>query len=133
MGGGFPKSLILFDEILSKGFNALYFIGGLSRHLRNLLVCKDSTTLKLLEMAPALVEKYKVQSGKCSFKFLYDALAATVKCEADYRQSNNQRLLVEFLLIKFKVEYRWYFVQTNTCHAHLVNGFASSPAKLRYV
>ena len=100
LGGGFPKSLILFDEILSKGFNALYFIGGLSRHLRNLLVCKDSTTLKLLEMAPALVEKYKVQSGKCSFKFLYDALAATVKCEADYRQSNNQRLLVEFLLIK---------------------------------
>ena len=100
LGGGFPKSLILFDEVLSKGFNALYFIGGLSSHLRNLLVCKDSTTLKLLEMAPALVEKYKVQSGKCSFKFLYDALAATVKCEADYRQSNNQRLLVEFLLIK---------------------------------
>ena len=100
LSGGFPKSLLLFDEVLSKGFNALYFISGLSRHLRNLLVCKDSTTLKLLEMAPALVEKYKVQSGKCPFKFLYEALAATVKCEADYRQSNSQRLLVEFLLIK---------------------------------
>ena len=98
--GSFHKVLLLFDEVLSKGFNALYFISGLSSHLRNLLVCKDSSTLKLLEMAPALVEKYKGQSNRCPFKFLYDALAATVKCEADYKLSNNQRLLVEFLLIK---------------------------------
>lgn len=98
--GSFHKALLLFDEVLSKGFNALYFISGLSSHLRNLLVCKDSSTLKLLEMAPALVDKYKGQSNRCSFKFLYDALAATVKCEADYKLSNNQRLLVEFLLIK---------------------------------
>ena len=100
LGGNFAKALLLFDEVLSKGFNALYFIGGLSRHLRNLLVCKDSSTLKLLEMAPTLVDKYKVQCERCSFKFLYDSLAATVKCEADYRASNNQRLLVEFLLIR---------------------------------
>ncbi len=100
LSGSFQKSLLLFDEVLSKGFNALYFISGLSRHLRNLLVSKDSSTLKLLELAPALIEKYRNQCGKCSFKFLYEALAATVKCEADYRLSNNQRLLVEFLLIK---------------------------------
>ena len=100
LGGNFAKALLLFDEVLSKGFNALYFIGGLSRHLRNLLVCKDSSTLKLLEMAPTLVDKYKVQCERCSFKFLYDSLAATVKCEADYRASNNQRLIVEFLLIR---------------------------------
>ncbi len=100
LGGNFAKALLLFDEVLSKGFNALYFIGGLSRHLRNLLVCKDSSTLKLLEMAPTLVDKYKVQCERCSFKFLYESLAATVKCEADYRASNNQRLLVEFLLIR---------------------------------
>lgn len=100
LSGNFAKSLLLFDEVLSKGFNALYFIGGLSRHLRNLLVCKDSSTLKLLEMAPTLVEKYKGQSSRCGFKFLYDALASSVKCEADYRLSNNQRLLVEFLLVR---------------------------------
>ena len=58
LGGNFAKALLLFDEVLSKGFNALYFIGGLSSHLRNLLVCKDSSTLKLLEMSPALMEKY---------------------------------------------------------------------------
>ena len=98
--GNFSKSLLLFDEILSKGFNALYFIGGLGNHLRNLLVCKDVSTLKLLEMAPALVERYRMQGEKCSVKFLYEALANTSKCESDYRQSSNQRLLVEFLLVK---------------------------------
>ncbi|MEG1484393.1 MAG: DNA polymerase III subunit gamma/tau [Bacteroidales bacterium] len=100
LAGNFAKSLLLFDEILSNGFNALYFISGLGSHLRNLLICKDSTTLKLLEMAPAIVEKYVAQSKKCSIKFLYESLAATTKCEADYRLSNNQRLLVEFLLVK---------------------------------
>lgn len=100
LNGNFAKSMLLFDEVLSKGFNALYFIGGLSSHLRNLLVCKDSSTLKLLEMSPSLVEKYKSQSSRCPFKFIYDALACTTKCESDYRLSNNQRLLVEFMLVK---------------------------------
>ena len=98
--GDFPRSLLLFDEILSKGFNALYFISGLSGHLRNLLVCKDASTLKLLEMAPSLAEKYREQSGRCSVKFLFDALALTTRCESEYRNSNNQRLLAEFLLIR---------------------------------
>lgn len=100
LAGNFAKALLLFDEILSKGFNALYFITGLSSHLRNLLVCKDSATSGLLEMSPALTDKYILQSGKCSVRFLYEALSATTKCEADYRLSNNQRLLVEFLLIR---------------------------------
>ena len=98
--GNFAKSLLLFDEVLSKGFNALYFIGGLGNHLRNLLVCKDTSTLKLLEMAPAVAERYRLQSGKCSLKFLYEALGNTTKCESEYRGSSNQRLLVEFLLVK---------------------------------
>lgn len=98
--GNFAKSLLLFDEILSKGFNALYFITGLSSHLRNLLVCKDASTEKLLEMAPALAQRYKDQSAKMSVRYIYEALGHTVKCESDYRASSNQRLLVEFLLVK---------------------------------
>ena len=98
--GNFANSLLLFDEILSKGFNALYFIGGLSSHLRNLLVCKDVATEKLLEMAPALAQRYKDQSSKLPVRFLYEALGHTTKCESDYRNSSNQRLLVEFLLVR---------------------------------
>ena len=100
LAGNFSKSLLLFDEILSKGFNALYFITGLGNHLRNLLVCKDASTLKLLEMAPAVAERYRQQSGSCSVKFLYEALGNTTKCESEYKLSSNQRLLVEFLLVK---------------------------------
>ena len=98
--GNFSKSLLLFDEILSKGFNALYFVGGLSNHLRNLLVCQDTSTHKLLDMAPTVAQRYKQQSAKCSLRFLYEALGHTTKCESEYRQSGNQRLLVEFLLVK---------------------------------
>ena len=100
LSGNFAKSLLLFDEILSKGFNALYFITGLSSHLRNLLVCKDASTEKLLEMAPALAQRYRDQSAKMSVRYIYEALGHTVKCESDYRGSSNQRLLVEFLLVK---------------------------------
>ena len=98
--GNFAKSLLLFDEILSKGFNALYFVGGLGNHLRNLLVCKNASTFRLLEMAPSVAERYRMQSANCSVKFLYEALGNTTKCESEYRQSSNQRLLVEFMLVK---------------------------------
>lgn len=98
--GDFPKSLLLFDQILSKGFNALYFVGGLSSHLRNLAVCKDVSTMKLLEVSPSLEERYVAQSKECSFRFLYEALSHTVKCESEYKTSGNQRLLVEFMLMK---------------------------------
>lgn len=98
--GDFPKSLLLFDQILSKGFNALYFVGGLSSHLRNLAVCKDVSTMKLLEVSPSLEERYVAQSKECSFRFLYEALSHTVKCESEYKASGNQRLLVEFMLMK---------------------------------
>ena len=101
LAGNFAKSLLLFDEILSKGFNALYFIGGLGTHLRNLLVCKDTSTHNLLDMSPSVAERYKLQGTKCSLRFLYEALGHTTKCESEYRQSGNQRLLVEFLLVKF--------------------------------
>ncbi len=100
LAGQYTKTLLLFDEILTKGFNAFYFISGLGSHIRNLLVCKDAPAIKMIEAAPNVVEKYKMQSAKCSIPFLYEALSATTKCEADYRLSNNQRLLVEFLLIK---------------------------------
>ena len=40
LSGQYNKSLLLFNEILSKGFNAFYFISGLGSHIRNLLVCK---------------------------------------------------------------------------------------------
>jgi len=94
------EALLIFDEILSKGFNALHFIGGLSTHFRDLLICKERSTIKLLELAPGVVERYKEQSGRCSLNFLYDALNITTSCEAGYKLSGNQRLHIEFALLR---------------------------------
>ncbi|GAB1473001.1 hypothetical protein MASR2M69_04420 [Bacteroidota bacterium] len=98
--GKHPEALLIFDEILTKGFNALHFIGGLSTHFRDLLVCKDKNTLPLLELAPSFIEKYKEQSALCSLQFLYDALGITSACEAGYKASGHQRLHIEIALIR---------------------------------
>ncbi len=100
LSGNFNKSFLLFDEILIKGFNALYFLNGLGSHLRNLLLSKDISTEKLLEVSPDIAQRYNEQGARCPISFLYEALGYTTKCEADYRFSNNQRLLVEFHLMR---------------------------------
>ena len=98
--GDFAAAFLTFDEILSKGFNALHFISGLSNHFRDLLVCKHDASQSLLELAPSIAQKYRELSVKCSADFLYEALSATTDCEASYRQSGNPRLLIEFALLK---------------------------------
>lgn len=98
--GDYMSSLLLFDEILSKGFNALYFISGLSSHLRDLLVCKQSEGSALLSLPPGIIGRYREQAGRCSVKFIFNSLNITMNCEASYRQSGNQRLLVEFALMR---------------------------------
>ena len=100
LAGDFASALVLFDEILSKGFNALHFISGLSSHLRDLIVCKVSTSRSLLEMAPTIAAKYDQYSTRCPMGFLYQALDVTTACEASYKASGNPRLLIEFALIK---------------------------------
>ena len=98
--GEYSESLLIFDEILSKGFNSLHFIGGLSTHFRDLLISKDKSTAKLLELAPSVIDRYKEQSDLCSLNFLYDALSITSACEAGYKASGHQRLHIEFALLK---------------------------------
>ncbi len=96
----YTSSLLLFDEILSKGFNALHFISGLSSHLRDLLVCKNNASKTLLSLPPTLTAKYRKEAENCSLSFIYEALSITTACEAAYKQSGNQRLLIEFALLK---------------------------------
>ncbi|MDR2585511.1 MAG: DNA polymerase III subunit gamma/tau [Prevotellaceae bacterium] len=94
------NALTVFDEILFKGFNALYFVAGLSSHFRDLLVSKNSATLPLLEMSPALASKYGEQAAQCSFAFLYESLRICAACESGYKSSGNARLHIELTLIR---------------------------------
>ncbi len=93
-------ALLLFDEVLSKGFNALHFITALSSHLRDLIVSRTAGLEALLDLPESLKERYREQSSRCELQFLYNALEATTQCEAGFRASTNQRLHIEFTLMK---------------------------------
>jgi len=98
--GDYISSLLVLDEVLSKGFNALHFVSGLSSHIRDLMVCRSGGADMLLELPDTLKQRYREQTGRCGVRFLYQALSVTTTCEAGYRQSGNQRLLIEFALMK---------------------------------
>jgi DNA polymerase-3 subunit gamma/tau len=93
-------TLLLFDEILAKGFDGSHFISGLSEHFRNLLVSKDTTTLKLLEVSEGIKAKYLQQSQASSVSFLLSAMSIANQCDLSYKLSKNQRLQVELALLK---------------------------------
>ncbi|RYY34574.1 MAG: DNA polymerase III subunit gamma/tau [Sphingobacteriaceae bacterium] len=94
------KTLLLFDEILSKGFDGAHFISGLSEHFRNLLVGKDASTLKLLEVSEGIRSRYLQQSQAAPVSFLLSALNIANQCDLNYKLSKNQRLQVELALLK---------------------------------
>ena len=98
--GDYPTALITFDEILTKGFNALHFVAALSSHIRDLIVSRSGGLEALLELPDSLKVRYKEQAGKCPLQFLYDALNITTQCESGYRASVNPRLHIEFALMR---------------------------------
>ncbi len=100
LSGDYASALLIFDEVLSKGFNAQYFVSALSSHLRDLIVSRTAGLESLLDLPESLRRRYGEQAARCPLQFLYEALNLTAQCEAAYRASLNQRLHVEFTLMK---------------------------------
>lgn len=100
LANDYGSALLEFDNVLSKGFNALYFVASLSSHFRNLMVAKNGALDALLEFPDSLKLKYKEQADRCPIQFLYDALSVTSQCESGYKESINPRLHIEFALMK---------------------------------
>ncbi|GAB1414991.1 DNA polymerase III subunit gamma/tau [Paludibacter sp.] len=94
------NSLLIFNEVLNKGFDAHHFVTGLSTHFRDLLVCKDPQTLVLMEVGADIGKKYQEQAKLCPVDFLFQALKINNDCDLNYRASQNKRLLVELTLIR---------------------------------
>ena len=92
--------MVLLNGIINKGFDGGLLIAGLARHTRNVLMAKDESTLKLLEVGERQRERYQEQAKKCDSSFLYQALRLMNQCDINYRQSGNKRLLVELTLIE---------------------------------
>jgi DNA polymerase-3 subunit gamma/tau len=100
LAGDVRHCLLLLNEILEKGFDGQNVINGLATHFRDLLVCKDPTTLVLFEVGSSIRDRYKETAEKCPVKILYDAISLTNQCDFEYQNSRNKRLLVELTLIQ---------------------------------
>ncbi len=92
--------MVLLNNIIRNGFDGGLLISGLAKHVRNVLMAKDEATLPLLEVSQQQRERYQQQAKKCETRFLYQALRIMNKCDINYRQSGNKRLLVELTLIE---------------------------------
>jgi DNA polymerase III subunit gamma/tau len=94
------QPLLLFDEVLKKGFDGHNFIVGLSEHLRNLLVSQDARTVQLMEVPDSVKKKYAEQAQVSSSSLLLTWLNIANQCDINYKGSKNQRLSAELALMK---------------------------------
>ncbi len=92
-------SLLTLDDIIGKGFDGQHFLIGFGEHLRNLLVCKDPATVKLMETAPSIRARYTAQSGRFQTAYLLNLLDTTNRCDLAYKTSNNKRIHLELALM----------------------------------
>ena len=99
LAGNYVEALLLFDDVLSKGFSPQVFISGLNAHMRDLLMAKGPA-VSLVEFTGTLVERYKAQAAACDEMFLFGAISLLTEADGKIRQSSNQRLLVELGLMK---------------------------------
>lgn len=95
-----PDIMVLLNNIIEKGFDPGNLVSGLSAHIRNVMMAKDKQTLPLLEVSEEQRQRYSEQAAKCPNKFLYQALRILNRCDVEYKQSTNKRLLVELALIE---------------------------------
>ncbi len=98
--GDIKSALLLFNEVIDKGFEGQHFITGLGDHFRNLMMCRDASTAKLMETSESIRNRYLAQTKQCPLQFIINALETNNKCDINYRISNNKRLLVEVTLIQ---------------------------------
>ncbi len=100
LAGDYHAALIGFDRVLAMGFGATSFVTGLGKHLRDLLVARDQSTLSLMELTEALAARYQVQAARCSSEMLFGAITVLTQIDSEIKRSSNQRLLVELGLMK---------------------------------
>jgi len=92
--------LQLFNEILMKGFEGDHFINGLADHFRNILLCQDPNSIKILEVSDAVKQRYAEQSQLIDISYIMTALHLFNECDIQYPKAKNKRLHVEISLLK---------------------------------
>lgn len=100
LAGDVSGALLLLNDVLQKGFDAGNFVTGFAQHLRDVLVSKDSQTVKLLETSDAIRQEYAAQAQRCPAPWIFQALDIMNTCDINYRTAKNKRLTVELALIR---------------------------------
>lgn len=114
ISGDYKSTLLIFDDILKRGFEAGYFISGLASHFRDLLICKDPGTVDLLEVGKKIKMDYLENSKICSVSFLFKAIDIANKADLNYKLSQNKRLLIEIALLNIcNIENKTLSTQAN--------------------
>lgn len=98
--GDYNSSLLALDGVLKRGFDSQTFLSGLSRHLRDLLVARNESTLPLLGVVGTLAARYARQAGECSVGFIFQAMDIISTAESTIKYSLNQRLVAELAIMK---------------------------------
>jgi len=105
--------LLLFDSVLKRGFEGDIFINGWAGHLRNLLYCKESRTLEMLQVSDQLKKKYLQQADAISYGTILTGLNLANKCDVEYPKAKDKRLHVEVALLKLCFAQRQAFPSQN--------------------
>ena len=95
-----PDLLLELNTVIAQGFDGNHFIAGLASHFRDLMVCKNQVTISLMEVGEETRKKYTEQSERATVPFLMEAIRIANDCDLSYRNSKNQRLLVEIALMQ---------------------------------
>ena len=93
-------TLLLFAEILSKGFDGKLFISGMATHLRSLMMSKDERTLQIMDYSNDLKQKFAKQANVLDAQDITQMLTLLSETEVHYKSSQNQRLLIEVVLMQ---------------------------------
>lgn len=123
----YPDLLLLYNEVLDKGFNGHEFVIGMAKHFRDLLVAREAKTVELLEVGPAIKERYLQQSATASTRFLLHGLKVFNELDGQYKNSSQPRILVELCLLKLvefiSQEKKKQQPQVNSATADSTDGF----------
>lgn len=122
LGEDISTVMLVFDEILRKGFDPSVFINSFAEHIRNILVSKDKQTLQLLEVGDNLKSRYFQQAKIAPMSFLLAALNLANECDVHYKMARNKRLHVEMSLIKMTYLMRAVNAAVHASQTAAING-----------
>ncbi len=95
----YRETLLILDEVLSKGFDGQLIMAGLAAFARDLLVVQHADTIKLLEKPETVQTIYEEAARLVAPNALHQIIRFLLDADSKYRTSTNKRLLIELTLL----------------------------------